>query len=380
MRIIEIGTLNVKKGGPPYSLCKQMLGLRENGVESVCFMQPCEAEDIIDNDLNIVFSKKVKYSFMGFDYIPYIDSDLSSLSNYDVMHIQTIWTYMSHKAARYAYTHDIPYVLAPRGSLYAKALKGSKWLKKMAAWYVYERRDMERAACVQATCVEEMMEIRKMGCKSPIAVIPNAYSVPMVEAISRKDDHVFRVGYIGRLSPRKHVERLIYALSHLRDEISDMELKIIGSDDQKYEQFLKEECRRYGVSGKVTFTGFLKGQEKDDAICSCSVFVFPSDFENWGNVVPDVLSRGVPAVTTIGMPWKILEDYDCGWWISNSQKAIDATLRTANALGADKLSEMGMRGRELINERYSVKGVGKMQKELYSWLLYGGDKPDFVYQ
>ena len=40
---------------------------------------------------------------------------------------------------------------------------------------------------------------------------------------------------------------------------------------------------------------------------------------------------------------------------------------------------MGKRGQQLVKENYSVEMVALKMKELYEWILYGGEKPEFVY-
>ena len=133
------------------------------------------------------------------------------------------------------------------------------------------------------------------------------------------------------------------------------------------------------MDDSVIFTGFLKGEALDNTIRGCHVFCFPSDFENWGNVVPDVLVREIPAITSKGMPWKILELESCGWWIDTDQNTINKTLLQAYDRGYDELRQMGIKGRRLVENRFSVEPIGAKLKQLYTWILEGGRKPDFVY-
>lgn len=80
------------------------------------------------------------------------------------------------------------------------------------------------------------------------------------------------------------------------------------------------------------------------------------------------------------MPWKELEEYHCGWWIDNDQETINRTLLKAINLSSVERIEMGMNGKRLMQERYSVGILGRKMKQLYEWILYGGEKPDFVYE
>lgn len=379
MKVLEIGTLNVNKGGPPFSLSRQMYGLRENGIDSVCFMPPCNVEDLIDQSLYYHFSEPPTFKLLGFDYIPHIEDSVSDVKDVDIIHIQAVWTFFPYAVANYANRIGMPYVIAPRGSLYKRAMGDRKWLKKRIAWYVYQKRVMNQASCIQATCTDEMKELRAIGCKKPIAVIPNSYDAEIITKGGYNNDGLFRIGYLGRLSPRKHVEMIIYSLAELKKQYDDVRLLIIGQDDKEYEFFLRSECDRLKLNNYVEFTGFLKGEALDKAIRRCNIFAFPSNFENWGNVVPDVLVREIPAIASKGMPWEVLNEKKCGWWIDSDQTTLNRTLIQAYKLGKSELMQMGIRGRLVVEENYSVKAIGYMLKELYTWILNGGNKPEFVY-
>lgn len=74
--------------------------------------------------------------------------------------------------------------------------------------------DLNHAACVQVTCKDEMEHCRNLGVTSPIAIIPNPIEIK--DYTEKKKDNIFRLGYLGRLSPRKNVESLIYAFHELK--------------------------------------------------------------------------------------------------------------------------------------------------------------------
>ena len=80
------------------------------------------------------------------------------------------------------------------------------------------------------------------------------------------------------------------------------------------------------------------------------------------------------------MPWQELEDYHCGWWIDNDQETINRTIMKAYETSEMDRIQMGMNGKRLMKEKYAVDVLGLKMKQLYEWILYGGTKPDFVYE
>ena len=67
---------------------------------------------------------------------------------------------------------NIPYIISPRGMLEPWALNAGKWKKKLAM-ALFQRKDLANAACIHATAQMEAENIRKLGFKNPIAIIPN---------------------------------------------------------------------------------------------------------------------------------------------------------------------------------------------------------------
>lgn len=377
MKTLHSGSLNVNAGGPAMSMNLTLKGLEKAGVRTVALCEEIPADGkLIASNLNIRFTHKGKYSTLA--YVDNIYECLKEVSDVDIYHIHGTWMYHGFAVSRYANRMGKPYVVSPRGMLYPQALAHHALLKK-TMMALYQGKVFSGAACIQATCREEMEHYRALGFKNPVAVLPNPIDISMI--IDREIPHkpLFKIGYLGRLHPRKRVERLIYAFSEKKKQLENCRLMIIGGGDEMYRDFLEMEVKRLGLTN-VEFTGFLTGKEKDRAILDLSLLVVPSDFENFGNIVTEALVRGVPVVASKGMPWQELEEYNCGWWIDNGQESINRTLLEAVGVSDEKRLLMGMNGKRLMCENYSVEVLGEKMKRLYEWILNRGCKPEFVYE
>ena len=220
-----------------------------------------------------------------------------------------------------------------------------------------------------------MRHCRELGVVSPIAVIPNPIAAREFDLPNFKTKR--RIVYLGRLSPRKNVESLIYAFGYSSVWPVDAELYIVGGGDEAYERFLKSETQRLGLTN-VVFTGFLTGERKDEILQQSHVLVIPSEFENFGNVILEGLIRGIPCITTKGSPWEDLIKSDCGWWVDYDQEAISAAVEEAVFCPNQRLFDMGLRAQKLIAEKYTTERVALKMRELYQWLITKGQTPDFV--
>lgn len=377
MRILHSGTLDVNAGGPAMSTYYTLYGLKQRGVEAELIMYPLSPNGRLrGEEITVYFAQAPWEHKMA--YAPKLKKEIEALGDFDIYHAQGIWQYPTYALADVARKKGKPYLITPRGMLYPQDIrKSNKFFKKLSLkWRLLD--DLNRAACVHVTCKEEMMHCRNLGVTSPIAVIPNPIEIKKYD--ERKQDHVFRLGYLGRLSPRKNVESLIYAFAALGDKVKDAELLIIGGGNSEYESFLRDECVRLGVNN-VRFTGFLSGKEKDEAIASLSVLAMPSEFENWGNVILEGLIRYIPCIATKGAPWEELETHRCGWWVDYSQDAITNAVEAALHTPEDQLSEMGRRGYQLVENNYSIEAIASKMLSLYQWVVKQGDKDSsFIFE
>lgn len=376
MKVLYTGTLDVNAGGPAFSTYNTMRGLNAIGVDTHVLMYEMEKNGkLIGADVPIHFAKKpIEHIF---SYSPSYKKEIKSCGDFDIYQAQGVWLYNTYALVDVAQKQGKPYVITPRGMLYPQDIAKSKpWFKKMSL-KIRLLNDLNHAACVHATCEDEMNYCRNLGVTSPIAVVPNP--VEIKDYPKTKKDKVFRLGYLGRISRRKNVEGLIYAWSELGDKVKEnAELLIIGGGDEEYMAFLKKEVVRLDLSN-VRFTGFISGLEKEDALSSLSVLAMPSEFENFGNVIVEGLVRGIPCIATTGAPWKDLVDFKCGWWVKYNQKAITAAVESALETSEEELDAMGERSKQLMKEKYSIEAVAKQMKAVYEWILTQKNKPTFIY-
>ncbi len=376
MRVLHTGTFDVNAGGPAMSSYYTLLGLRQLGVDATMFMYPLSRGGVLrGEDVPVCYAKTPLDKKMS--YSPSYKREMRELGTYDIYHAQGVWQYPTYALAAVARSEAKPYLITPRGMLYPQDIaKSNSCFKRLSLrWRLLS--DLNCAACVHVTCHDELEYCRRLGVTSPIAIIPNPVEVK--DYMEGKQDEIFRLGYLGRLSPRKNVEALIYAFAAVGELASAAELLIIGGGDSGYEQFLKSEVSRLQLTN-VRFTGFLSGKEKAAAIASLSVLAMPSEFENLGNVILEGLVRGIPCIATHGAPWQELETHRCGWWVPFSQEALQEAVVAALQTPASELAAMGVRGRALMETTYSIEAVATKMKALYHWILKKGDKPTFIYE
>lgn len=114
---------------------------------------------------------------------------LLTREKFDILNGHGIWQMPVHHMAQLAKKKGIPYIITPRGMLEPWAMNAGKWKKKVAM-ALYQRKDLENSNCIHATAQMEAENIRQLGFKNPIAVIPNGIDLkefPLKKAKSKKD-------------------------------------------------------------------------------------------------------------------------------------------------------------------------------------------------
>jgi len=160
---------------------------------------------------------------------------------------------------------------------------------------------------------------------------------------------------------------LIEAVAQL--PANTLHITIAGEGDAAYVEELKQLSVQKKVAHQFHFVGGIYGKQKWELYQQSDLFVLPTYSENFGIVVPEALYTGLPVLTTTGTPWQELETENCGWWIELNVANLTRALSEALQLNAEKLKEMGMRGRQLVREKYEIKSVAvevvKMYNKMY---------------
>ncbi len=300
-------------------------------------------------------------------------------SEYDLYHANGLWMYQSHATCLTARAKNKPYIISPHGMLYPTALKIKRW-KKIPMLKLWFNEDIQGAACLHATCKEEMEHCRAFGYKGPIAVIPNPVVFPEGVDLPTMKPTERTLGYLGRLHPIKMVENLLRgAAIAIEKGCSAFTLEIMGKGSDEYEKLLYDEVDRLGLKDVVNFVGFVNGKEKYDRLTRLHALMVPSEQENFGMIVPEALICGTPVYASTGTPWQELNIEGCGWWRDNSPETIAEVIMDMMSRSNDEILHMGARGRKLIENKYEQIKVATMMKQLYEWIINGGKKPEFVY-
>jgi len=303
-------------------------------------------------------------------------------TNPDIVHSHGLWRAFNKAFTQESLVRKIPLIIQPHGMLDPWALS-HKRIKKLIAYHVFQKRLLSRADLLVANSHLEMENMRKLGFKNPIALIPNGIDLPDVQAVNslakEPPSEKKKLVFIGRLHPVKGLVELIKAFATISQSNPDWQLVIAGSGSPSFTKQLQQLVKRLKMSDAVIFTGFLKGDEKWKLLLGASLFVAPSHSESFGVSILEALSMGVPVVTTNNTPWSEIRTRDCGWICDVGMKPLVEVLSEALNTSDESLHSKGLNALA-FSKNFSWPKIAEMIDTSYHWVLNKSDKPSFIYE
>lgn len=294
----------------------------------------------------------------------------------DAVHIHGLWEASTLIASRMAFAQGKPYLLSAHGMLEPWAL-AQKRMKKLAYASLFERRTISGAACLHALTQAEADQYRAFGARCPIAIVPNAASVPAVLSAApffSRYPHLRErrvLLFLGRLHPKKGLNLLIEAWSQLAKSYPEAHLVVAGPDSEGTASKLQALIASRQIESTVTFTGMLDGEMKWSALAAAECFLLPSFSEGLSMSVLEALGAGVPVIITRNCNMPAVSRIGAGWEIApevdEARQALQALLQRA----PEQNREMGMRGAQLIATRYQPSRIALEMGELYEFVANG---------
>ena len=265
-------------------------------------------------------------------------------------------------------------VWSPRGMFSPWSWK-HKAIVKRPFWHTLQKPALDRVDCFHATAPIELDDVRRVGFRQPVAVIPNGVELPYLPKFPKKGKQVV---FLSRIHEKKGLHLLIPAWGELAKQFPDWELAIAGKLDSLYAEHVQQLVRENNIP-RVTFLGEVLGEDKTNLLANARLFVLPTFSENFGIAIAEALAHAIPVITTVETPWTDLPERGCGWCIRPEQKALRDVLADAMARPLTELDAMGHAGRKWIAEDYGWENVAVMMELLYRWLLGEGSRPEFVF-
>ncbi len=298
------------------------------------------------------------------------------LPSFDIVQTNALWMLPNLYPAQALRCAKTKLVTMPHGSFSSWSLSRSKWRKKVFGW-LGQNKALARTDMFIATCEAEYEDIRRLGFRQPVAIIPIGVDVKKVSAVAHSAKRYRRLVFMSRIHPVKNIEMLLRVWSRIAAGFPDWQLSLVGPDKGAYADQMKLLAQRLGCP-RTNFEGALLGEEKYKFLWESSCFVLPTFTENFGIVIAESLACALPVVCTRGAPWGGIIENDCGWWPEIDETQFQDSLVAALSSSEQELRRMGENGRRWVERDFSWGSVACKLRDAYRWLIQGGTRPGYI--
>ncbi len=365
-------------GGPIYSVHGLCKGLVRQGVDVSVLTTNVDGS----GDSDVPIQTRVDMDGVGVWYYPsnylrrlYFSTSMMKdlperLGEIDLLHVHSIFLWPTTAAARLARARGVPYVVSPRGMLVRELVERKrKYIKK--AWIrLFERANLEGAAAIHVTSQSEADAAAQFRFRlPPLLDIANGLDPPTSAVGSAASAEFTERGpylaYLGRVSWKKGLDRLIQALQ----QVPDIRLLIAGNDDENLVPKLRSQAQTLGLLERVEFLGHVSGDKKRALLKNAVMFVLPSQHENFGNVVLEAMAEACPVVVTqsVGAAEVVLKA-NAGLVVKGDADSLAEAIRRLEADPARR-ADMGQRGASIVTEEYGWDTVASKMLKAYQEIL-----------
>jgi len=235
--------------------------------------------------------------------------------NGDIYHFFGGWTWFHVKIILRLLKLKKKIIIHPMG-LYEPWSLEQKKIKKYIAWHLYQKKILLKVDKLHCASLQEQNNLLALNDKFKTLVLPFGISDKFIKKKLYTSDFKVKkkVLFFSRLHKKKGLEFLIKAWLEINNP--DWTLDICGYGNNK--QYLNKIIS----SKKNVKINFLKtiydNSSKINLFNKYDLLALPTKNENFGLVILESLSRGLPVLTTTNTPFCDIEEFNAGWIINDS--------------------------------------------------------------
>ena len=278
----------------------------------------CSDRDYLDTEpyKNKRFKKWYKIGKAKVLYIPkknlniYSVTKILSENSYDLLYINGLFSYKFNILPLFirrfkSVKNNIPCIVATRGMLSLnaiklKSIKKKIFLKTANLFGLYENLFFQASNIFEKKEIYENFRVPK----EKIFIAPNLTKVIPISPIKikTKKNGPLSLIFLSRISPMKNLDFLLRSLLKINVPIK---LTIHGNkEDFNYYNECIELKRKIPKQIKIYIKNHIKNESVQKVLINYDLFVLPSRGENFGHVIIESLSAGLPVLVSDKVFWK----------------------------------------------------------------------------
>lgn len=219
----------------------------------------------------------------------------------------------------------------------------------------------------QATSEDEKKQIENIFPKSQIKIAANLSRKISKQNINKiiKSQGEVRLLNVARIAPEKN---LLFALEVLKSVKCKVAFDFFGP---MYDNSCWEKCKNAiaNLPSNITasYKGVADGEKIFELMESYHFLFLPSRGENFGHIILEAMSAGLPVIISDKTPWKNLEEKKIGWDISlNDCAKFSDTIEKCAAMTNDEYETYSKSAIDFASVYINDKEKIKSSRQLFS--------------
>lgn len=382
MKVLSVvASLDPELGGTPAAATQMMRATQRAGVSNtvVAAATPAARERAVAHVRRLEADGVRVKQFPAVRWLPGADKLGVSIAamcwlarrsgGYDVVHLHGVWGLNLLAALATARVRGVPVVVTPHESLTAIDIETSqnaiRQRFKLALRALYLRWTSVFVVNSQLEADTSVPELSPH--RVSIAYHPVEHDTAHAQPRPRGTDDRLRVGFLGRLHPKKNLDLVIDAVARLPDHV---ELVVAGGGPLL--ERMQRHAERRGVQGRVEWLGFVSPDERTQFLERIDVLVMPSTFESFGMSAAEAMLDGVPVIVSepTGIA-EVIRRHSAGVVVPPDVASVAAAIeRLDGDRGA--LAALAVAGPQAVRDELSLERVGTSLREAYERALAVG--------
>lgn len=287
---------------------------------------------------------------------------------YDVVHVHTVFSFSTLAAGWSAALRGVPFIVRPLGVLNSWGMNNRRRWIKAWSFRLLDKPVLNRATAMHYTSQHERDDAARLNLRATPSVVPLGMDMlpfdRLPDASLFLDQHPEIAGrpvvlFLSRLDPKKNVELLLESFARISAPAC---LVIAGSGEAEYLSGLKKRAPDH-----VIWVGHLSGETKLAALAAATVYVLPSESENFGIALLEAMAAGLPCISTPGVALAA-ESAEAVALTPTEPEALAAAMSRLLGDAAER-QRLSAAAKQRAQEHYSLAAMSRALMALYQSVL-----------
>ena len=183
----------------------------------------------------------------------------------------------------------------------------------------------------------------------------------------------YGIAILGRVRKQKGVHLFVRSCIEVLEKHPDFTAVVVGAISSSNEELVKEletEIANAGLSERIIFAGEQDFSDIPKIFSALSLVVALSDNEGFGLTILEAMSSGSAVLASEAGAWpEVVQEGEHGYVVPvNDLPAVDEKMDLLLS-EPEKLTQMGIKGREHVLQHYSVQREAKQLVEFFRGLM-----------